>query len=84
MTDNDIERIVEAVREERHQCVFTISEREQLRHSVEFYERCNKILSDSGSAARNSFIRFMVFGIMVLITWGCAVVIKMKQVDLIP
>ena len=84
MTDDDIERIVEAVKADRHECVFTADEREDMRHSVEFYQRCNKILSDSGSTARNSFIRFLVFGTMVLVTWGCAVVMKMKQADLIP
>lgn len=84
MTDNDIKRIVEAVKADRHECVFTAGEREQLKHSMEFYERCNKILADSGSTIRNTVIRFMVVGTMVLVTWGCAAVIKMKQVDLIP
>ncbi len=84
MTDNDIERIVAAVRANGHECVFTPSEREQLRHSNEFYQRCNKILADSGSTIRNTVIRFMVVGTMVLITWGIAAVIKMKQADLIP
>ena len=84
MTDDDIERIVKAVKADQHECVFSAAEREQLRHSMEFYERCNKILADSGSTARNSVIRFLVLGLMVLITWGFAVVIKMKQADLIP
>lgn len=84
MTDDDIKRIVEAVKQDQHQCVFTAGEREQLKHSMEFYERCNKILSDSGSTIRNTLIRTFVVGTMVLVTWGCAAVIRMKQADLIP
>lgn len=84
MTDNDIERIVSAINKNQHTCVFSDAEREQLKHSMEFYERCNKIISSSGETARNSVIRFVVIGGMALLIWGCAAVMKMKQADLIP
>jgi len=84
MTDEDIKRIFESFKEERNEYVLNSAERKELKQSMEFYKRCNKILSDSGSTIRNSIIRFMVVGTMVLVTWGCAAVIKMKQADLIP
>lgn len=78
MNDTDLDQIVKAIKLSSCECKFTHEEREQIRHSTEFFENINKILSKSGNTARDTIVRVTVTGMIAVIGWGIITIVKAK------
>ncbi len=78
LTDEDIEALVKRLSiESAHACRFESIDKEDLRHSVEFYKNANKALSEAGSTARKTAVAAVVAGMLGIGLLG--IVAKIKQ-----
>lgn len=70
LTDDDVTKLVTALRPEIHVCRFGDIDPDDMRHSVEFFKNVNAAMTDTKSIIRKTLIVLFIGGIVSLVGLG--------------
>jgi hypothetical protein len=70
LTDDDIKKLVDALKTEGHVCRFSDIDPSDLRHSVEFFKNVNEAMNDTRNIIRKTLIVLFIGGLVSLVSFG--------------